>query len=226
MARGAIPSRRYELSFYSHGYAVLPLDVTLAPGETRDLGELRLPRGLTIEGRLLDADGNPVVGRLQVGVRDERGKLGFRQDLYSYPETDARGSFKVWGLLPGRYVLHTTHDEELVRPAQDGPPTEWVSGNVEVSTLGGSVTGLDLHLVKAGILVLKGVAALPAESRCKILDERGDLLRHSGFYPGFVPRFALPPGPSTFVLCDADWREVARYPLAIVAGLNELELGR
>lgn len=215
---------RYELCFLSQGHAVLPLDVTLAPGETRDLGELRLPRELTIEGRLLDADGNPVVGHLQVGVRDERGKLRFRQDPYSYPESDARGSFKVWGLHSGRYVLHTTHDEELVRPAQDGPSTVWVSGNVEVSTLGGSVTGLDLRLVKAGILVLKGVAALPPDSLCKILDERGDLLRYSGFYPGFVPRFALPPGPYTFVQCDGEWRELARHALVIGPGLNELDL--
>lgn len=102
----------------------------------------------------------------------------------------------------------------------------WVSGNVPVSTLGGSVTGLDLHLVRGGILVVKGAASLPAGTRCKVLDANGDLLGYSGFFPGFVPRFVLPPGPCTFVLCDETWAELERHPLTTGAGVDELDLTR
>jgi hypothetical protein len=220
-----MPPGRYQLGFSARGHAVVPFDLTLAPGETRDLGELRVPRELTIEGHLLDADGKPVAGRLRIGVRDERGKLRFRQDMYSDLITDQDGFYKAWGLVPGRYVLLVT-DEDVFNPGRDDPPTVWVSGNVDVSTLGGSVTNFDLHLVKAGILVLKGTSTMPSDWQCKILDEHGELLRWTGFYEGFVPRFALPPGPCTLIVCDESWGEHDRHPLVIQPGTNELDLTR
>jgi hypothetical protein len=166
-----------------------------------------------------------VSGRLGIGERVE-GVVRFRDDGYSLYGTDEDGRYKIFGLVPGRYVLHTVGDDQVRFPARKEPPTEWVSGNVEVSTLEGSVTGFDLHLVRAGVLVLGNAPKLQPDSRCTILDAHGDLLRSSGFYPGFVPRFLLPPGPCTLVLCDADGVELARQALHIGPGVNELDLTR
>lgn len=213
---------KHVLSFWCNGYARIPLEIVLEPGQALDLGQQLLPPERTIAGRLLDADGQPVSGRLEVGLRDATGKLRARDDWHH--ETDEDGAFLIGGLLAGRYVVRTLGDDQVRFPGRDEPPTEWVTGNVEVSTLGGSVTGLELRCARAGILVLKGAETLPPESRCKVLDERGDVLRYSAFYPGFVPRFALPPGPCTFVLCDGEWSELRRWPLTIGAGVLELDL--
>jgi len=214
---------KHSFFLWAQGYARVPFEIEPQPGQELDLGEQRIPRELTIAGRLLDADGRPVVGRLEIGLRDAAGKLRI-QDDWMY-ESDASGAFLIYGLLPGRYVVRTVGDDQVVFPHRDEPPTEWVTGNVEVSTLGGSVTGLELRCARAGILVLKGAETLAPESRCKVLDERGDVLRYSAFYPGFVPRFALPPGPCTFVLCDGEWNELRRWSLTIVPGVTELGLG-
>lgn len=88
------------------------------------------------------------------------------------------------------------------------------------------MTGLDLHLVKASILALAGAQTLPPGARCKILDAQGDLLRWNAIPPGFVPRFALPPGACTFVLCDEDWNELERHAVEVGAGVTELDLSR
>lgn len=219
-----LPPGRYTLRFDSQGHARIPIALELTAGQELDLGEVRVPLGLTIEGRLLDAEGQPVLSDLELGQRDASGKLRFDQSV-SY-RSDASGNYRIPALVAGRFVLRTAGDDEIVHPGRDEPPTIWVSGNVPVSTLGGSVTGFDLQLVRAGILVLKGAQTQPEGTRIKILDEHGDLLRWNAIYPGFVPRFALPPGPCTLILCDEDWSERSRHALVIAAGVNELDLTR
>jgi len=219
-----LPPGEHRLSFRAKGYASFTRAITLSAGEQLDLGDVVLPLELTLDGHLLDADGKPVVGRVALGRVDEQGRASFKDD-YAY-DTDESGYYKVSGLVPGRYLLRTMGDDEIVFPGRKDPPTVWVCGNTPVSTLGGSVTGFDLHLVKAGILVLKGAETLPPGSRCKVLDANGDLLRSQGFYPGFVPRFALPPGAYTLVVCDKDWHELARHALEVGAGVSELDVGR
>lgn len=214
----------YTLRFRAQGYASAAREITLAPGQELDLGDIVLPPELTIEGRLLDPEGNPVLGRLVVGQRDERGILRFDDTLELASALDGR--YKITGLSAARYVLRTAGDDEVVFPGRKEPPTVWVSGNVAVSTLGGSVRGFDLHLARAGVLTLKNAETLPSGSSCKVLDERGDVFRHQGFTPGFVPRLLLPPGAYTLVVCDEEWSEISRRSLEIAAGTTEVDLGR
>jgi hypothetical protein len=219
----ALVSGAHRLVFGSRNRARIGMDVTLAPGQTLDLGDVVLPPGLTIDGHLLDAEGRPVIGRLELGRREADGRLRFEEMRY---ETDATGFYKVHGLLPGHHVLRTAADDEIVLAGRDDPPIVWVCGNVPVSTLGGSVTRFDLHLVQAGFLVLAGAATLPPETRCKVLDANGDLLRWDAITPDSVPRFALPPGAYTFVLCDEDWNELERHAVEVGEGVTELDLAR
>jgi hypothetical protein len=213
----------YRLVFGSRERARIAMDVTLVPGQALDLGDIVLPPGLSIAGRLLDAEGRPVIGLLELGRREADGRLRFEDMHYA---TDATGFYEVHGLLAGHHVLRTASDGEIVLAGRDDPPIVWVSGNVPVSTIGGSVTGFDLHLVRAGFLVLGGAESLPPDSHCKVLDANGDLLRWDAMTPGSVPRFALPPGAYTFVLCDGDWNELERHAVEIGEGVTELDLAR
>ncbi|HEX6883739.1 MAG TPA: hypothetical protein VF530_10180, partial [Planctomycetota bacterium] len=77
---GPLLPGKHTLTFWAMGYAHIPLEVTLAPGQDLDLGEQRIPRELTIDGRLVDADGQPVLGRLDVGRREASGRLRFEDD--------------------------------------------------------------------------------------------------------------------------------------------------
>lgn len=212
---------RYTLVFRSLDRARIPLPVTLLPGQELDLGTVELAAGLTIEGRLVDGDGQPVAGRLLLGARDPLGVLRFEDMHY---ETDPDGVFKIFGLVPGHYVLRTTGDDELNAPSRPGPRTVWVSGLVPVSTLSGSVRGLDVRLVKGGVLVLENTAALGSGAGCRILDEQGELLRWGRFDPGFVPRFVLPPGECTLVIVGRGGEELARRAVPIVEGTTEVDL--
>ena len=219
---GTLAPGSYTLRFLAQGYVYTTIEITLAPGQELDLGDVVIPLGLTAEGRLLDSEGNPVFGRLVVGRRNARGDLSFDYTIDN--RTDASGRFKIHGLEAGRYVVRTVGDDEVTFPGQGEAPTVWVSGNVEVSTLGGSVTGLDLHLVKAGVLRLKGVEGVPGAFRCRLLDEHGDLLRSKQFYPGFVPRLLLPPGAYTLVVFDEERTELSRRALEIGEGTTEVDL--
>jgi hypothetical protein len=72
--------------------------MALAPGEAREDVDIRLPRSYGIDGRLVDDAGVPMAG---VSVRTERAP-GW--DLVGWPsETDDRGMFRVYGLIPGTY---------------------------------------------------------------------------------------------------------------------------
>jgi hypothetical protein len=72
--------------------------LTLAPGEARVDLDIALPRLYGIEGRVVDETGAPMAG---VTVHAEVGP-GW-QPVGGAPETDDRGVFRVYGLLPGTY---------------------------------------------------------------------------------------------------------------------------
>jgi hypothetical protein len=219
----AFPPGEYRFAFQSWGYATQYRTLTFAGGEELDLGDIALEPETRITGRILGAEGRPVRATLEVGKRDDQGRVSYRDGLGF--GADREGNFVVFGLERGRYVLHTAVDLELALPRGAEPPAAFVLPNTEVSTLGGSVEGLELRLVRAGFLALRGTDGIAHDSLCKVLDARGELLAYDGFYSGHTPHFALPPGPCTLVLCDAEWKELRRYPFEIGAGITELELG-
>jgi len=214
----------HDFAFEAHGRARFPLHLTLEAGQELDLGELRVPSGLEIDGRLLDDAGQPVSGIIEFGTVDERGVARFDTGRSLFVGADGR--FGIDGLLPAHYVLRAEPYGDIALPADGKPPLLWVAGPVPVSTLAGSATNFDLHCVKAGILELKGSHTLPTGSRCKLLDERGELQRYDAFYPGSTPRFALPPGTYTLVLCAKDWSELSRRAVVLGAGLTVVDVAR
>lgn len=220
----ALAPGRYTALFAAPGHASTARSFQLAAGQEVDLGEVLMTAERTIEGRISDEAGRPVEARLRVGKVDANGRVTFPD--FVLHSSDEEGAYRIEGLADGEYVLRTVGDDEVTFPASDEPPTTWVCGNVPIHLRGASVQGFDIRLVRAGILVLQGAETLPSEARFTLLDARGDELRATRHYPGFVPRFVLPPGAYTLVVRDAQGTELLRRTLEVGAEPCEVDLAR
>lgn len=83
---------------------VEPLE--LKPAEKSDRGDLRLPRGGVIAGRIVDAFGEAVVGTDVRALRYEfltpgEGRFGYVR----HAATNDLGEYRIYGLPPGRYFV-------------------------------------------------------------------------------------------------------------------------
>jgi hypothetical protein len=215
----------YDVRILAQGHERLPRHVRIAAGETLDLGELALEPELTIEARVVDAEGRPLVAQeFLIGWNDpELGRLRFDDDWTH--ATDGNGRLAIGGLRAERYFLRSYGDDERSYPGRNEPPTEWVSGVIEVSTQNGSVQGLEIRLVQAAVLVLNGTEALAGASY-RLLDEHGVRLRARRFYANSTARSKVPPGRYTLVLLGADGAELSRRTLELGHGETELDLSR
>src|SRR5204863_4311386 len=116
---GDLPAGRYSVSVSRNGYVALqfgqqrpfesgkPLE--LANGQTADKIDFALPRGGVIAGRITDEVGEPLAG---TGVRAMRYQYQPEGQRRLMPVgtifgivTDDLGQFRVYGLMPGSYVV-------------------------------------------------------------------------------------------------------------------------
>ena len=121
---GELPAGRYSLNVTRNGYVSLnfgqqrafepgkPLE--LADAQVADKIDFALPRGGVIAGRVTDESGEPIAG---VGVRALRYQYqpDGRRRLTTVPTggpfggggstTDDLGQFRIYGLMPGTYVI-------------------------------------------------------------------------------------------------------------------------
>jgi hypothetical protein len=178
---------------------------------------------LTLDAHVIGADGQPANATFELGWNDpELGKPRFER-LMSYSTKE--GVLKLGGLRADRYLLRTTGESDY-RAGAEAPSTVWVSGHVEFSTLGGSVQGLEIHVVRPAVLVLGGAAALAEGSTFYLLDEQGLALRGSHFYAGFVPRLTVPPGSYILEVHGPDKSTLLRRALVVAPGTNEVDVSR
>lgn len=117
---GSLPAGSYSVfavapGYVSHGDANLSLSgrpgktINLADGEKVENVDLEIKRGGVIAGRVIDAQGRPVI---EMGVNlsrlDEnnqpRGFSGY-DDNYDMRHTDDRGFYRIYGLPEGRYLV-------------------------------------------------------------------------------------------------------------------------
>lgn len=118
-----VPAGRYEVVPVARAFVVQGgrvgfrsqgKSINLNEGETIDKIDFTLVRGGVITGRVMDADGRPVIGEhprlAQVTQGDERREpFFFNQFLY---ETDDRGIYRIYGIPPGRYVISVGEDSK------------------------------------------------------------------------------------------------------------------
>lgn len=117
-----VPSGRYNVVVFAPAM-VGPSDgmfgetgkaVTIAEGETVEKIDLSLVRGGVITGRVMDADGAPVIGeRINLSPVDKtQGGRGYSSYNLYMNQTDDRGIYRLYGLSPGRYTVSIGESSE------------------------------------------------------------------------------------------------------------------
>lgn len=110
---------RFELRFapieaYAYSVLVMPIDRVwveqrwprIAAGAVVELGDLALPRGVSVRGTIADARGTPIAGQaVHLGREDDDARReGPRVAAFGFGQSDARGAFVLdRSLPPGTY---------------------------------------------------------------------------------------------------------------------------
>lgn len=112
-----LPAGRFAVSATKGGYVSLqygqrrPFEagtpVVLADGQVVERVDVALPRGAVIAGRVTDEFGEPIASAQVQAMRHSYGPDGQRRPLTAgMATTDDRGEFRVFGLMPGEYVVN------------------------------------------------------------------------------------------------------------------------
>jgi hypothetical protein len=113
-----LPAGRYTVTASKSGFVSLsygqrrPLQagtpLQLADGQQLRNVDFQLPRGSAIAGRVLDEDGEPLPG-VSVRVMRYQYLQGDRRLVGAGGgQTDDRGQYRIWGLMPGDYYVNAT----------------------------------------------------------------------------------------------------------------------
>src|SRR5437773_4824117 len=110
-----LPAGRYTLTVSKSGFISLsygqrrPLQagtpLQLGDGQQLKGVDFQLPRGSAIAGRVLDEDGDAMPGVAVRVMRYQYQQGERRLTPAGSAQTDDRGQFRVWGLLPGDYYV-------------------------------------------------------------------------------------------------------------------------
>ncbi len=111
-----LPAGRYTLTVSKSGFVSLsygqrrPLQagtpLQLADGQTLKGIEFQLPRGSVIGGRVLDEDGEAMPGVMVRVMRYQYLQGDRRLTPAGTGQTDDKGQYRVWGLMPGDYYVN------------------------------------------------------------------------------------------------------------------------
>jgi protocatechuate 3,4-dioxygenase beta subunit len=163
-----LPAGRYALRASKAGYVELEYGqrgsresgrlVTLAGGQSRDGADLRLPSGSVITVRVTDRFGEPLAG---AGVQAQQfgySEDGFRTLVSVATEqsaravTDDRGETRLYGLMPGEYVLSATPPQSLARlPGDPEEPDDPLVLGYAPTFYPGTITPNEAQAVSVGV---------------------------------------------------------------------------
>jgi hypothetical protein len=107
-----LASGRYRLHVHSNGRGEATRDVVLSSGRTRDVGTIVLARGGTIEGVVVDSDGNGVPAVTVTATRAGNGGGGTHET-----QTTLNGAFEIGGIPRGIVQLSARHPAYAVAQA-------------------------------------------------------------------------------------------------------------
>ena len=167
----AIKPGKYTLSAFRNGYVnqvygqksinLNPFSQTggitldVRPGETLNSVNLKLIRGGAVEGRILDADNEPVA-RTFVQVSSYTSFQGKRRLMPTgMATTDDRGHYRIFNIPPGMYYLSAVYHAFEIPEGDSGSPPTYYPGvmtlqeasKIQVSAAR-DLTGLDMILAE------------------------------------------------------------------------------
>ncbi len=122
-----LPAGRYTVTVSKSGFVSLsfgqrrPLQagtpLQLGDGQQLKGVDFQLPRGSVIGGHITDEDGEPMAGVMVRVMRYQYLQGDRRLTPAGSGQTDDRGTFRVWGLMPGDYYINA-----IARVSLPGPP--------------------------------------------------------------------------------------------------------
>jgi carboxypeptidase family protein len=111
-----LPAGRYTLTVSKSGFVALaygqrrPLQagtpLQLLDGQQLKGVDFRLPRGSVVSGRIFDEEGEPMPGVMVRVMRYQYLQGDRRLTPAGNGQTDDRGQYRVWGLMPGEYYVN------------------------------------------------------------------------------------------------------------------------
>ena len=126
-----LPAGRYSVNVSKTGYIALsygqrrPLmagtPLQLADGQQLKGIDFALPRGGVIAGRIVDEDGEPMIGAVVRVLRYEYMQGDRRLVPVGTGQTDDKGQYRVWGLMPGDYYVNAVGRITLGNLGRGGP---------------------------------------------------------------------------------------------------------
>jgi len=144
----------YTLAVGASGFAPLRSDVVVGEGQSRDVGNLALDRGVELRGRVVDLRGQPVAGALLYGQRANHGSgmivIGARAPGSELATTDEDGAFVIDRQAVGPWSLLAKTDDH---------PDGETSG--ETTMKGEKVAGIEIVL-EDGFEITGRVVGVPA----------------------------------------------------------------
>lgn len=108
---------RYRVSAFAPAYVIEGESNPFLPGVTVNVGEgenvetldFSLTRGGVITGKVIDEDGQPIIGEpvtaYKLGIDGKRQPDSLLNRMSVRWETDDRGVYRIFGLEPGRYLI-------------------------------------------------------------------------------------------------------------------------
>ena len=167
----------YALSALRDGYIASPKEpqivVTIFPEKTQSDLTVKLVRTGVVSGRVVDADGDAVVGA-SIQLISGKGKRGG-----GFATTNDRGEYRAFGVPPGKYRLvaaansRTAGDLSLKLTGAEEHSYSWTyypgtadvrrATTIEVGP-GAELQGFNLALVRSRVVHVKGRVTGPAEA--------------------------------------------------------------
>ena len=138
----SLPEQRYQLTVSKPGYvlrgrgqAYLATDggpIQLSAGQIVDHVDFALPRGGVIAGRITDEFGEPQGGihvRAMLSLYLSGGRK--QRQVSGEVSTNDLGEFRIYGLIPGTYIVAADMDEArmFMEPERDGTEVQIGTGN-------------------------------------------------------------------------------------------------
>jgi Carboxypeptidase regulatory-like domain len=143
------PGRQYMI-VQAPGRARVMRMLTLLPGETSEVGDVLLPRAVTLSGRVRDASGRPREAVVSCGRLDpSTGKVSWPRNVSYISGPD--GSFSIEDLEPGLYLLRCPGLR--AHPPRPSDPS-MMSLPQRVDATDGTVEDLELVLLSTTVITL------------------------------------------------------------------------